>query len=1012
MNALLEGLNDAQRSAVTSSANVLQVLAPPGSGKTKTLTARVAYHINHERLQPWNIIICTFTIKAAREMKERIKGFVGEKLESKLILGTFHSVARRFLSRYGQEIGIDKNFGIADTDDSKAIIKRIVSRHQYMVEEGHARSRISGLKAKGISAETFAATKKKADDNEFAQVYLSYQEHLKASNLLDYDDLLVQCVELLRRVPSCVSTIQAVLIDEYQDTNNIQYELMKLMAQKTKRITIVGDPDQSIYSFRSAELKNLLRMRDDYPESIVINLENNYRSSGRILKLALKVIEQDESRPEKTLVATHGAGEYPTLRHLANANIEAKWIVDEIQRTKVLSAGLLNYNDYSILLRSAALSLSIERELGRAGIPYRMVGGKRFFDRAEIKIILNYLRVISNPSNNDAVVRVINTPARKVGDTTVKALLREAEEGKIPLWKLISDVAKGNKRPKTKLSAPAIQGIDLFFCLVNTAQNRLQPKEGEAWNLLDLIAHVLKSTSFESYLKQTYKDDWKDRWANVEELVAQATQMATAFANGDEVADDALPVVEGLEQRQDSASDILSKFLVNVALATDVEGQDGEEVSQLTISTIHSAKGLEWPVVFIPAVYNGSIPHSRADNHDEERRLLYVGMTRAKALLYLSCPVKQSNQESTTLSKFISEDEVQRHFSERGPDIAFKRNVISDLARILDRPCPQRADIDIARTLMEYLEDSRYPATREEIDREGSSWGTSYDDRFESGRFRDDPQPSKRRKFEPVSGGFSVPGLPITEQNVPGMSKAIVESKHGFISARHAQALEQEALRIHASTQNAELEKSIYKKETRTLGTNFVSAKNAKPRTAGQGTITSFFTKPGKTLSETEPLPPLEAPSSKQSRLLSTYAPLHDISNVQPTISQSSRAFQPLSIPGHKLQARPMASKPKKVEPGPGTKHALCLSSPTRPPDGEVIELLDDDKDIQTGTSVKQISSSLLSSTTGPRPASTFHTTSMDQLQNRTANRKTLGTRRTMQGWSVKHNQMPKPRPF
>lgn len=389
MEALLEGLNDAQKSAVTSPASIVQVLAPPGSGKTKTLTARVAYHINHERLQPWNIVVCTFTIKAAKEMKERIKGFVGDKLEAKLILGTFHSVARRFLSRYGQEIGIDKNFGIADTSDSSAILKRIIKRYDYNVEPGHARSRISKLKAKGVSADDFRKTSKRVNDNEFAMIYSSYEEHLKAANLLDYDDLLLRCVELLRRSPSCVSTIQAVLIDEYQDTNNIQYELMRLLAQKARRITIVGDPDQSIYSFRSAEIANLHRMRTDYPESIVINLEKNYRSSGRILTSAMAVIEQDESRPQKSLIATHGVGVQPTLRHLASAFVEAKWIVEEIQRSRTLTAGLLDYNDYAILLRSSQLSLQIERALGQAGIPYRMVAGTKFFDRVEIRIILD-----------------------------------------------------------------------------------------------------------------------------------------------------------------------------------------------------------------------------------------------------------------------------------------------------------------------------------------------------------------------------------------------------------------------------------------------------------------------------------------------------------------------------------------------------------------------------------------------------------------------------------------------
>ncbi|KAL6703071.1 ATP-dependent DNA helicase srs2 [Coniothyrium glycines] len=997
MDALLEGLNDAQKSAVTSPANVVQVLAPPGSGKTKTLTARVAYHINHERLQPWNIIVCTFTIKAAREMKERIKGFVGEKLESKLILGTFHSVARRFLSRYGQEIGIDKNFGIADTSDSTAILKRIVKRYEYTVEPGHARSRISKLKAKGTSAEDFAKTSKNVNDNEFAMVYASYEEHLKSSNLLDYDDLLLRCVDLLRKSPSCVSTIQAVLIDEYQDTNNIQYELMRLLAQQTKRITIVGDPDQSIYSFRSAEIKNLLRMRTDYPESVVINLENNYRSSGCILTSAMAVIEQDESRPQKALIATHGVGEPPTLRHLVSANTEARWIVEEIQRTKTLTAGLLGYNDFAILLRSSPLSLQIERALGQAGIPYRMVAGTKFFDRAEIRIILDYLRVISQPEHNDAVARVINVPSRKVGESTVKALLEEAEMRKVTLWKLVLDHSQGRKRAQYKISLQAEKGMSQFVDVILSSRDKLLPEKGEICNLFDLIRHVINKIAFESYLKQTHKENWQDRWANVEELIAQATQMATAVANGEEISDDALPIVEGLEQRQDTAADILSKFLANVTLSSAAD-QEGADLDQVTVSTIHAAKGLEWPVVFIPAVYDGSIPHSRADDHDEERRLLYVGMTRAQGLLYLSCPFKQSGQEETTLSKFVSDRSIQKLFNERGPDLAFKRSTVPDLARILRRDCPEAADLARAQTLLERLEDDKYPATREEIDGEGLSWGTSYDDRYNNASDRTEPL-NKRRKLESTTSyqrdGVSVTMHRSTSYTAPVTSMQAVNA--GFTSARDLgdiQAMQQEAERIRmlASARDAESGRRAYDNFTH-AEPKPQKAKSTKPRAAGQGAITSFFLKRStSTISEdTDP-----APLPCLQRSSSALEPLHDISNVPPRPAQP----HPLSLPAHKLQTRPMTTKPKRNDPShlssndpATTKYILLSSSPVRPDGEERKELVDPASPVKVP---------------GTRPPASLHTTSMHAVQGQ---RRTLGTRRAVVGWSVKSAGVPLPRP-
>ncbi|KAH8639180.1 ATP-dependent DNA helicase [Alternaria alternata] len=1020
MDALLEGLNDAQRSAVTSPANVVQVLAPPGSGKTKTLTARVAYHINHERLEPWNIIVCTFTIKAAREMKERIKGFVGEKLEAKLILGTFHSVARRFLSRYGQEIGIDKNFGIADTSDSTAILKRIVTRHQYTVEPGHARSRISKLKAKGTTADDFRKTTKNVNDNEFAMIYSSYQEHLAASNLLDYDDLLLRCVDLLKKSPSCVSTIQAVLIDEYQDTNNIQYELMRLLAQRARRITIVGDPDQSIYSFRSAEIKNLLRMRTDYPESVVINLENNYRSSGCILTSAMAVIEQDESRPQKSLIATHGVGEPPTLRHLVSANVEAKWIVEEIHRTKTLAAGLLSYNDYAILVRSSPLTLQIERALGQAGIPYRMVAGTKFFDRAEIRIILDYLRVVSQPDHNDAVARVINTPSRKVGDVTVKALLEEAEVRKVTLWKLVLDIAQGRRKPESKVSAQAQKGIEQFVNVILTSREKLLPAKGEDCNLLGLISHILAKIQFQSYLKQTHKENWEDRWANVEELVNQATQMATAVANGEEISDDALPVVEGIQQRNDTGADILSKFLANVTLSSAAD-QEGSELDQVTISTIHAAKGLEWPVVFMPAVYDGSIPHSRADDQDEERRLLYVGMTRAQGLLYLSCPVKQSGQEQTTLSRFISNRKIQKLFNDRGPDLAFKRSTIPDLARILRRDCPSSEDIKGALGLLEHPEDDRYPATREEIDGDDPTWGAYGSDKYRSAKpIGDGPNQSfKRRRLE-SSSSFSTDSVAVTMNRASGFSIATTTMptvKAGFTSARDLgdlQAMQREAERIRtlASTPNAEIAKAAYN-DSKKAEAKPARAKSVKPLAKGQGAITSFFKRSNSAISEeTEAAPSFTASSLQRSQSsFSTHTPLHDISNMQSSVSRPPRPFQPLSMPNHKVTNRPILTKPKRVEPEAGmesTRYVLLSSSPPRPDVEDTHQVGKDGREPASPT--KQTSSSFASAS-GFRPASTFHTTSVNQVQNQSAQRKTLGARRSMQPWSVKHSAMPKPRP-
>ncbi|KAI2468198.1 UvrD/REP type DNA helicase [Annulohypoxylon bovei var. microspora] len=373
---LFKSLNRAQSRAVNSQASTVAILAGPGSGKTHTLTSRVVWLIDHVGIRPRDVIVATFTVKAANEMKLRLGQALGDGREKNIVLGTFHSIARKYLAIYGKRIGLDPKFGIADDSDSRAIVKRICKRLDAQVDPAAARAYISKRKAKGTSDEKPVKGKDGKDlkSQMYEKCFEDYQSHLERSNLLDYDDLLIRCVELLRQWPDCVQSIQTVLIDEYQDTNGVQYDLMKLFAQKNRRITIVGDPDQSIYGWRSAEIRNLHRLLSDFPGTDEISLEENYRSSSSILDASLKVIQQDAERYKKALLPVHARGTRPVLRMLKNPLAEAEWIVSEIKRIKMMSGNMIKSDDIAILLRSAALSRHVESALGREGIPYRMVG--------------------------------------------------------------------------------------------------------------------------------------------------------------------------------------------------------------------------------------------------------------------------------------------------------------------------------------------------------------------------------------------------------------------------------------------------------------------------------------------------------------------------------------------------------------------------------------------------------------------------------------------------------------
>ena len=711
-STLLVGLNAAQRAAVTSTAPVLQVLAPPGSGKTKTLTTRVAHLLAHHGYAPQNVICCTFTLKAAREMRERLRGLVGE-LEQKLVLGTFHSICRKYLVAYGTLIGIPRGFGIADASDQKSIVKRIVKRLGLNIEYKAALSRISSHKSRGKTLHDLKLPTQSKDPvklrdiQEFQVVFQEYQSALTTSNLLDYDDLLLRCVDLLRSHGQCVANVEALLIDEFQDTNVVQFELMKLLARGRKRITIVGDPDQSIYSFRAAEIENLKRMQAYYPDTVVINLEENYRSSSAVLKLAQEVIEQDSDRPDKKLKSTHCYGTLPVLRRLPNQHEEALWLAREVKRTLAMTGGLVQHSDIAVLLRSGYLSLLIEKAFTSSGIPYRMVGGTRFFDRVEIRIIIDYLRTISHPDNDAALLSIINTPSRKIGDATISSLVKLGQEHDLSLWQVVQKVLAGKLTPEKRPTKPSYDDLQKLVNLVETGRQKMENTQPEIVPS-KLIEFVVSSISLQAYLQKKYKDDHEDRVENITELINHAAEVTTMSPR-----DEQLPIIDGIAQQTgDGGQEALDQFLANIVLSSEVENSDkGDNTPRVTISTIHSAKGLEWPVVFVPAVYEGSIPHSRAENIDEERRLLYVAMTRAQALLTLSFPVLQKGRDSgeSILTQFLPPKVLPRLCSQ-GP--RFDDDVVSGVATILRRPMPSQEDLVKGRQSLsdkESAEDDLWP---------------------------------------------------------------------------------------------------------------------------------------------------------------------------------------------------------------------------------------------------------------------------------------------------------------
>ncbi|KAK2460322.1 hypothetical protein APHAL10511_007711 [Amanita phalloides] len=650
----LDSLNHAQLRSVESPPDIpLQILAGPGSGKTKVLTSRIAHLILRHALSPSSICAVTFTNKAANEMRERLKKILGKERVGEVQMGTFHSLCARFLRKYANAIGLSDNFSICDADESKRIIRQLLTKYREFlasrnmtIKEETIMSKISKAKAKSITADKFAAEVEQtlrergmqSFDEMFppdilekisAEVYQEYEKLLRRNNALDFDDLLLFGVQMFKAQRKAVTWCQHVLVDEFQDTNTIQYDLMRTIAYKGC-VTIVGDPDQSIYGWRSAEVENLDKMKRDFPGTREIFLEENYRSTGAILRLSLAIISEDTNRIPKSLYTSHPAGNTPTFQLCPNELDEANFIALEIKRVIAYMGASLQFGDFAILLRFNALSRVIERSLQKEGIPCRIVGGHRFFERVEVKDLLAYLQLVDNSNFYPAFARAVNVPSRGVGEKTLLEVASKAEQSGMSHLGILEHIHDG-KIPDIKPPAKRKIGpfIDTIRILRELVQNGTSPAE--------ILRRLIHSIDYMEHLKKT-QTDWESRWANVEELINFATEVGIDSQN---IAEDNSP----LGNRGEPKEATLRLFLQASSLSSEGDSDSNNTTEgKVTIATCHAAKGLEWPVVMIPSVEDGTFPLGRSEDIEEER----------SDISYLVPQVNDSDQAVTLRSVYES----------------------------------------------------------------------------------------------------------------------------------------------------------------------------------------------------------------------------------------------------------------------------------------------------------------------------------------------------------------------
>ncbi|HEX6030640.1 MAG TPA: UvrD-helicase domain-containing protein [Tepidiformaceae bacterium] len=607
---ILEGLNDPQRAAVTHTDGAVLILAGPGSGKTRVITHRIAYLVREKRVPPWRILAVTFTNKAAREMRERAIGLMGEDGKS-VAMGTFHAMCARWLRIDGAAIGIDSNFVIYDDDDQVRLMKRILEELRVDPRRFSPRAvltAISNAKSEMIVPEVFAGRVRDYFDEVVARAYPAYQAALKQSSALDFDDLLLESVRMFRESEEVLDKYSGrflyVMVDEFQDTNPVQYALARQLASRHGNIAVVGDPDQSIYSWRSADMRNVFHFERDFPECTVYLLEQNYRSTKPILAAADALIAHNRERKERTLWTDRDGGELITTYEAYSDEEEGEFVAREIGR---LMATGKRPAEISVMYRTNAQSRAVEEALVRHRLPYRLIGGVRFYQRREIKDLLAYLRLIHNRLDEASLLRVINVPPRGIGTTTIQRLREHAEVMGLTPWDATEEVAKGAS--VGGIAGRSATAVREFVTMVE----RLRERRDEP--LPELLDAILTQTGYAQYVR--------DRDQDSDERLENVLQLRTVMGQYEEAAG------------QDSD---LALFLQDVALVADVD-EMGEGVDAITLITLHAAKGLEFPVVFMIGLEEGVLPHIRSFDDprqmEEERRLAYVGITRAKDHLYL-----------------------------------------------------------------------------------------------------------------------------------------------------------------------------------------------------------------------------------------------------------------------------------------------------------------------------------------------------------------------------------------
>ena len=631
MQDLIEGLNDKQKEAVLNTDGPCLVIAGAGSGKTKVLTHKIAYLMAEKIIKPWNILAITFTNKAANEMKQRVENLVGEAAKD-MWIGTFHSICVRILRKTIDRIGFDSSFLIFDTSDQKTLIKECMKTLKIddkMFTDKSVLAEISNGKNEMLEPKAYMV--KYAGDfrrEKIGEIYELYQKRLKENNAIDFDDIINFTIKILTENPDILEyyseKFKYILVDEYQDTNKAQFTLVTILASRYGNITVVGDNDQGIYSFRGADISNILNFEKDYPGTKIIKLEQNYRCTGNILNAANAVIKHNENKYEKKLWTQNNEGELPTIHRADDEYDEGRYIVEQINHLK--REEYFKNSDFVILYRMNSQSRAIEEILRREDIPYKIVGGLKFYERKEIKDIISYLRLIYNPSDNISLKRVINEPKRGIGKTSVDNVQEISEN----------------------------TGTSMFEIIKNAEQyglNRLKANSQEFINLIEEMRSKINDLSISEIIKETL-----NKSGYVKALEAEdTTEAESRIQNLEEF------LTVAIEFEEQEAENSLADFLEGITLSSDIDGMEETEDS-VTLMTLHSAKGLEFNTVFLVGMEEGIFPGYKSIGEpkelEEERRLFYVGITRAKRYLYLTCSRKRTIFGSTSynaISRFVNE---------------------------------------------------------------------------------------------------------------------------------------------------------------------------------------------------------------------------------------------------------------------------------------------------------------------------------------------------------------------